>query len=160
MYRNVAGQGVCAQMVARSDGTDLTTGVSVMVTKDTGTQTAGAGTLMHKGSGQWCYTPTQAETDAGVVCFQFLHATGVTQLVSLYPTVLNDYADAILKRDWTAVTGEAARSALNALRFLRNKWSIVGTTLTVTKEDDATTAYTATLTTSASAEAVTSSDPN
>jgi hypothetical protein len=67
-----------------------------------------------------------------------------TQLDAL-PTA-NENADALLKRDWTSVTGEAARSVLNALRFLRNKWSIVGGTLTVMREDDATPAWTAEVT--------------
>lgn len=75
--------------------------------------------------------------------------------VSTLQTSVNDLptadqnADALLKRDWTAVTGEAARSVLNALRFLRNKWSISGGTLTVTEEDDTTTAWTGTVTTAA-----------
>ena len=68
-------------------------------------------------------------------------------------------ADAILTRDWTLVSGEAARSVLNALRFLRNKWSIAGGTLTVTKENDATPAWTAALTSTAGAQAVTAVDP-
>jgi hypothetical protein len=72
---------------------------------------------------------------------------------------LNEVADAIFKRDWSAITGEAARSALNALRFLRNKWSIAAGTLTVTKEDDSTTAWTAAVTTNAAADPVTASDP-
>lgn len=80
---------------------------------------------------------------------------------ALTSTEHNNIADALLKRDWTAVTGEAARSVLNALRFLRNKWSVSGTTLTVTKEDDSTSAWTATLTTTAAsgADVITSSDP-
>ncbi len=55
-------------------------------------------------------------------------------------------ADALLKRDMSAVTGEADRSPLNALRFLRNKWSIAGSTLTITKEDDTAEAWTAEVT--------------
>lgn len=74
------------------------------------------------------------------------------------PTAIEN-ADALLKRDWTAVTGEAARSVLNALRFLRNKWSIGSGTLTVTTEDDTTTAWQATLSSSASADPVIGSDP-
>lgn len=69
-------------------------------------------------------------------------------------------ADAILKRDWTAVTGAASRSVLNALRFLRNKWSITSTTMTVTEEDDTTTAWTASLSTTPGADPVTGSDPS
>ena len=71
----------------------------------------------------------------------------------------NSVADALLKRDWTAVTGEAARSVLNALRFLRNKWSLSGTTLTVKKEDDTANAWTSIVVTDASADPVTESDP-
>lgn len=67
--------------------------------------------------------------------------------------------DATLKRDMSAVTGEASRSPLNALRVLRNKWSISGATLTVTKEDDTSTAFTSTLVTDAAADPITSSDP-
>ncbi len=68
-------------------------------------------------------------------------------------------ADALLKRDMSAVTGESARSPLNALRLLRNKRSIAASTLTVTKEDDSTSAWTATLTTDGTAEPVTIVDP-
>lgn len=70
-------------------------------------------------------------------------------------------ADAILKRDWTSVTGEAGRSVLNALRHLRNRWGTSGGTLTVYKEDDSTSAWTATLTTTAAsgADVITDSDP-
>lgn len=78
--------------------------------------------------------------------------------IAAIPTATQN-ADALLKRDWTAVTGEAARSVLNALRFLRNKWSLSGGTLTVTKEDDSTSAWTAATTTNAGADPVTSVDP-
>jgi hypothetical protein len=71
-----------------------------------------------------------------------------------------EIADAILTRDWTAVTGEAARSVLNALRFLRNHWSTEAGTLTVTKEDDATPAWTAELTTNPSADRIVAMDPS
>lgn len=80
-----------------------------------------------------------------------------TQLAAL-PTAAEN-ADALLKRDMSAVTGESARSPLNALRFLRNKWSISGTTLTVTKEDDSTSAWSATVTATAGADPITGSDP-
>lgn len=96
-------------------------------------------------------------------------ATGVKQVNLQYrvsvrliddaPTAVEN-ADALLKRDWSSVTGEAARSALNALRALRNKWSISGSTLTITKEDDTTTAFTSSLTTAAGTEAITASDPS
>lgn len=74
-------------------------------------------------------------------------------------TAQTDFADALLKRDMSAVSGEAARSPLNALRFLRNKWAIVAGVLTVYKEDDSTSAWTSALTTNASADPVVTSDP-
>lgn len=79
--------------------------------------------------------------------------------IAALPTATEN-ADEVLTRDWTSVTGEAARSVLNALRFLRNKWSVAGTTLTVTEEDDSTPAWTAALTTNAAADPVTGSDPS
>lgn len=56
---------------------------------------------------------------------------------------LTNIAKKVLTLDWTTVTGEAARSVLNALRKLRNKISFNGTnTLTIYKEDGTTSAYT------------------
>jgi len=78
--------------------------------------------------------------------------------VDAVPTAAENAA-ALLKYDMSTVTGEAARSPLNALRFLRNKWSILTGTLTVTKEDDTATAWTAVLTQTAGAQPVTASDP-
>lgn len=78
--------------------------------------------------------------------------------VSDIPTAIQN-ADALLKRDFAAVTGEARRSVLNAGRKLLNKWTIVGTLWSILKEDDTTVAYTETLTTSAGANPVTGSDP-
>lgn len=70
-----------------------------------------------------------------------------------------EIADALLKRDWTQVTGEASRSMLNALRFLRNRWYVVATLLHVAKEDDTTDAWTSTLSTNPTADPITGSDP-
>lgn len=82
-----------------------------------------------------------------------------TDGVVISSTTANQIADALLNRDMSAVSDTNARTPLNALRFLRNKYSISGTTLTVTKEDDATSAWTSVLTTNASADPVTGSDP-
>ena len=69
-------------------------------------------------------------------------------------------ADGLLKRDMAAVTGEAARSPLNALRAIRNKVAIVDDVLTVMKEDDVTPAWTGAVTTDPAAEPVTGVDPS
>ena len=72
---------------------------------------------------------------------------------------LNSIADAVFKRDWSAITGEANRSLLNAGRFLRNKWWVDAGVLHVTKENDTTEAWTAVLSENAAANPVTGSDP-
>lgn len=82
-----------------------------------------------------------------------------TDGVVISATTANQLADAILNRDMSSVSDTNARTMLNALRFLRNKWSISGTTLTVTKEDDSTSAWTATVSTDAAADPVTGNDP-
>ena len=57
------------------------------------------------------------------------------------PATTTQVADAVLTRDMSAVAGAAARSPLNALRALRNRWTITGGTMTVYAEDDTTTAW-------------------
>ncbi len=52
-----------------------------------------------------------------------------------------------------------AATPRQALRYLRNKWSLDGSTLTVTKEDDSTPSWTAVVSTAATAEAITGIDP-
>ena len=81
--------------------------------------------------------------------------------VSLPATEHTNIADELLKRDWNSVTGEAARSCLNAFRFLRNAWTVSGSplTLSVKEEDDATEAWSSVVGTDASADPITSSDP-
>ncbi len=75
------------------------------------------------------------------------------------PPTVTENADGLLKRDMSAVSGEASRSPLNALRALRNKVSIASTTLTVTKEDDTSSAWTAAITTDASQDPISAIDP-
>lgn len=67
--------------------------------------------------------------------------------------------DKLLKRDWTALASEASRSVLNALRALRNKINIDGSTLEIKKEDDTTNAWTAALTTTGGVDPITTIDP-
>lgn len=68
---------------------------------------------------------------------------------------------ALLKLDWTGITGEGDRSMLNALRFIRNRWNTTATpgTLTVYKEDDSTPAWTAPVSTDAGGLPITGIDP-
>jgi len=74
--------------------------------------------------------------------------------VSDIPTATQN-ADALLKRDWSSVSGEASFSALNAFRFLRNKVDATsGTSEIVYKEDGSTTAWSQSITTSATANPI------
>lgn len=88
-----------------------------------------------------------------------------TDLIPSAPAAVGDIptatqnADALLNRDMSAVSDTNARSPLNALRFIRNKWDVAATTLTVKKEDDTTTAWTATVATSAGADPIVGNDP-
>ena len=89
-----------------------------------------------------------------------------TILYKIYATPpasgLNDIADAILDRNMGSGTDSGSatvRTVRQALRPMRNKWSISTGTLTVYKEDDSTASWSSTLTTDGNAEAVTSSDP-
>lgn len=83
-----------------------------------------------------------------------------TQLDAL-PTAVEN-ADALLNRDMSTGTDSGSttvRTVRQALRFLRNKWTISGSTLTVFKEDDSTTSWGSTLTSTPSADPITESDP-
>ncbi len=71
-------------------------------------------------------------------------------------------ADAVLTRDFGSVSPQPAlneRNALQALRFLRNAWSVAVATLTVFAEDDTTAAWTSNLTLNSGANPITGSDP-
>jgi len=150
----------------------------IQVSKNGAAEGNSAGADTEIGGGDYFYEATLAEFDTlGMVSFRIAKAGVVVeservQVVPWDPYALglggsfalttaehNNIADALLKRDWNAVTGEAARSCLNAFRFLRNKWTIIGSVLSVKEEDDATEAWNATLTVDATANPVTQSDP-
>lgn len=78
------------------------------------------------------------------------------------PPTTTEIADGILARDIGSGTNAGTlneRTVRSALRVLRNKNSISSTTLTVTAENDSSTAWTATLSTDAAALPVTGIDP-
>lgn len=67
-------------------------------------------------------------------------------------------ADVLLNRNIDG-GGNGTRTVEEALSFLRNKWTLVGNTLTVYETDDATPLWTGTVTKDAAADPVTASDP-
>jgi len=85
-------------------------------------------------------------------------AIGASELAADAAT---EIADALLKRDWTSVSGEAARSVLNALRFLRNRVVIDSDagTISIKKEDDSTEAWAGDITSDASTSPIVEIDP-
>ena len=84
MFRNTGSQWVTAQLVSKTDGTDVTSGTTtVYATEDGGTQ-ASVGTATHKGNGLWAIQPGAAFTDAAHVVFTFVNTNGVTQSVQVY----------------------------------------------------------------------------
>ena len=83
-------------------------------------------------------------------------------LAALTIPTATENADALLARDIGSGSGAGTlneRTVRAALRFIRNKWSISGSTLTVTKENDSDTAWTAAVSTSAGADPVVGNDP-
>lgn len=82
--------------------------------------------------------------------------TGVTGFND--PTATEN-ADVLLNRDMSAVSDTNARSPLSAFRFIRNKWAVAAGTLTVRKEDDTTLAWTAAVSTDATAVPIVGTDP-
>jgi hypothetical protein len=88
----------------------------------------------------------------------FIKASGMPNVVRTV-TIERNLADVVLNRDFADIDDTNARTALNALRLLRNKYTIAGTVLAVTKEDDTTPAWFSSLTTNASAQPITGSDP-
>jgi hypothetical protein len=71
-------------------------------------------------------------------------------------------ADTLLDRDMSVGTDSGSttvRTPRQALRFVRNKWVVSGTALTVYKEDDSTSSWTATVTATPGADPITGNDP-
>lgn len=137
--------GDAAQFIGTGSGTGFvaTGGLTGHGAALTGGATSGNGAnLIAVGSGVGLNT-------VGVGGTSILAAQGISG--ALDTAVYTSIADALLKRDMSSVTGEASRSLLNCLRFIRNKWSISGSTMTITKEDDSTSAWTGTVTTDANA---------
>lgn len=143
----IAGQ--CRLITGFNPATDTVT-FTPAVTQAVGTN----GYEIHFGADSLASTAIKAKTDQ-------LTFTAANQVDSNALTVaaaqMTLIADALMKRDMSAVTGESARSLLNALRFLRNRWNTTATpgTLSVYKEDDTTVSWTRPLTTDPAAEPIT-----
>ena len=90
-----------------------------------------------------------------------LSSTGL-DLIAYNATGVAAIADGVLDRNMATGTDNGSttvRTMRQALRAIRNKWSISGTTITFTKEDDSTSSWTAVLTGTPGADPITASDP-
>ena len=85
-------------------------------------------------------------------------AAGAIDSNALATSAATEIADSVLGRN-IAGGSDGGRTVKDALRFLRNKFTVAGTTLTVYQEDDTTVAWTSTVTSTPSADPVTGSDP-
>lgn len=122
MKKNVASQSIGAEMITAADGTIFTGAVSVLVTINNGTQTAGGGTApAHEGNGYHSYTPTQAETNGDHIAFTFIGTGAISATIQVYTTFpqTQDHTTAIanidtvvdlIKSDTTAILVDTGTS--------------------------------------------------
>lgn len=98
---------------------------------------------------------------AGAITATAIAADAITA-AKVASDVGTEFADALLNRDMSTGTDSGSttvRTPRQALRFLRNKWEIVGTTLTVYKENDSTASWDSEVTGTAGADPITANDP-
>lgn len=129
--------------------------------------TAGTNIVLAKGVGVTGFNDlssaqVQTAADAALTAYgaaTIANQTTINDNVLAVPTA-NENADALLTRDLTAVATPASRSLFNAIRKLMNRVGISAGTLTVYQEDDATPAYTQTVTQDAAQTPIKELDTN
>lgn len=90
MYRRNVVQPIYFGLTSLTDGTDVSNAiVTAYVTKDTGSQQVGGGTVTSIGNGDYRYMPLQAELDASKIRFKF-KATGCSSAEVTISTVSFD----------------------------------------------------------------------
>jgi hypothetical protein len=136
------------------------------VSKDQGTFTdcTNEATEIATSSGMYYLdlTSTEMTADCVAVIVKCGTAGAKTTVLVLYPQEAGDsfiFADDLLNRDMSLPSDSVARSPLNALRAIRNKVSVAAGVMTVTKENDSTSAWTAAVTSTAGADPITAIDP-
>lgn len=84
LRKNVAGQHIGFQLVNSGSGAPVTAGGAGNISKDGAAQAALTGTFTHLGTGQWDYAPTQAETNATSLSFQFTGTSALNIVLQVY----------------------------------------------------------------------------
>ena len=150
-----------AQFFLTDSGETYASSVAGSVVQEITVNSGGAGITAQDVRDAMKLAPTAGAAAVGSVDVKLddiLDDTGTSGVV-ISTTTQNSIADALLKRDWTAITGEAARSALNALRAIRNRVRINAGTMSIFEEDDASVAWSAPVTTDAAALPIIEIDP-
>jgi hypothetical protein len=167
--KNVAFRVVFPILDADGDLVTGATGLDSEVSKDQGTfaDCTNEATEIATSSGIYYLdlTSTEMNADCVAVIVKTSSSGAKTTVLTFYPLEAGDtnaFADDHLARDLGSGTGAGStneRTVRSALRNVRNKSSVAGGTLTVCKEDDSTTAWTAAVTTNAAADPITAIDP-
>lgn len=182
MFKNVASQKIAVYAFDATTGIPKTgdaANLTAYVSKDFGAVTVLGDTSATEmdatnAKGMYLFDTTQGETNADCAIFTAKSTTAniyiAPQTIYTLPASFTAFvtpptavanADALLDRDMStgADSGSTTvRTVRQALRFSRNKVSIAAGTMTVTKEDDATSSWTAAITTTAG-DPITSIDP-
>lgn len=160
MKKNVASQSIGVQMITALDGSDFSGTVSVDITKDNGTKTAGALLVTNLGGGYYTYGPSQAETNADHVAFSFSGTGAISATVQLYTefpqsvdnatnisTILADTNELqVNQNNWLTATGFATTAEIadvptvaefNARTILSANYSTAANLATVDSNVDA-----------------------
>lgn len=87
MRKNIANQKLAAQLISKTDGSDVTSGTTaVYVTIDAGTQTS-IGTATHEGNGCWTIdTGVAGNTNGAHLAFTWVNTSACTVTQNIYPT--------------------------------------------------------------------------
>ena len=106
--KNTAGQYLYFAMIAKADGSAITSGtVNGYRSLDGGSQAAVTGTISHKGNGQWELALSQADTNGDEVGYLFTHASGIP--VSI--TVVTDTKKVGTLQDLSSANAQTAAAA-------------------------------------------------
>jgi len=157
-------------IIRDADGDIITSpaGLGAKITKDAGTDNDTTNTPTVLGSAnkfiKLVITATEMTADSVAILITSSSSGAKDFFALLYTDTVqvggsSGITQDLLSVDMSTITSEAARSPLNALRLLRNKTSVAAGTMTVTEEDDSTSAWTATVTTTAGADPITEIDP-
>jgi hypothetical protein len=140
-----------AEMVARTLAAADYATATALDTVDTE-----VGTIKAKTDQLTFTNPNSVDATASIAAADIRAAIGMASAdlddqLNALPTAVEN-ADTLLNRDMSTGADDGSttvRTVRQALRFLRNKFSIAGGTLTVCKEDDTTASWTAAVTTTA-----------